>query len=84
MLHQRLTVLAEGLDRVSTFWPAADVSIAHDMIAYAHRGARAVVLSASWTVAQKIIFMQLTGAWPDGRDEPWRVLRADRGGYRRY
>ena len=64
VLHQRLTVLAEGLDRVSAFWPAADVSIGHNMIAYAHRGVRGVVLSGAWTVAGKIAFMQLTGLGP--------------------
>ena len=64
VLHQRLAVLAEGLDRVSTFWPAADVSLGHDMIAYAHRGVRGVVLSGAWTVAGKLAFMQLTGLGP--------------------
>ena len=64
VLHQRLTVLADGLDRVSTFWPAADVSLAHDMLAYAHRGVRGVVLSGAWTVAGKLVFMQLTGLGP--------------------
>ena len=58
VLHQRLTVLAEGLDRVSTYWPAADVSLCHDVLAYAHRGVRGVVMSPSWTVAQKITFME--------------------------
>ena len=61
VLHQRLTVLAEGLDRVSAFWPAADVSVGHDLHAYAHRGVRGVVLSPAWTVAQKITFMEQTG-----------------------
>ena len=64
VLHQRLTVLAEGLDRVSTYWPAAVVSRGHDMIAYAHRGVRGVVLSGAWTVAGKLAFMQLTGLGP--------------------
>ena len=63
-LHQRLTVMADGLDRVSTFWPAADVSRGHDMLAYAHRGVRGVVLSGAWTVAGKLVFMQLTGLGP--------------------
>ena len=58
VLHQRLTVLAEGLDGVSTYWPAADVSLCHDVLAYAHRGVRGVVMSPSWTVAQKITFME--------------------------
>ena len=82
VLHQRLAVLAEGLDSVSTFWPAEVVSLGHDMIAYAHRGARGVVLSGAWTVAGKLVFMQLTGLGPLGRGKPWRVLRADRGGRR--
>ena len=64
VLHQRLTVLADGLDRVSTFWPAADVALGQNMIAYAHRGVRGVVLSGAWTVAGKIVFMQLTGLGP--------------------
>ena len=64
VLHQRLAALAEGLDSVSTFWPAADVAVAHDMIAYAHRGARGVVLSGAWTVTGKLVFMQLTGLGP--------------------
>ena len=65
VLHQRMAVLAEGLDRVLAFWPAADVSLAHDMLAYAHRGVRGVVLSGAWTVAGKIVFMQqLTGLGP--------------------
>ena len=64
VLHQRLTVLAEGLDGVSTFWPAADVSLCHDVLAYAHRGVRGVVMSPSWTTAQKIIFMEQTGIGP--------------------
>ena len=58
VLHQRLTVLAEGLDGVSTYWPAADVSLCHDVLAYAHRGVRGVVMSPSWTVGQKITFME--------------------------
>ena len=29
VLHQRLAELAEGLDRVSVFWPAADVAAGH-------------------------------------------------------
>ena len=64
VLHQRLTVLADGLDRVSTFWPAAEVAIGHNMIAHAHRGVRGVVLSGAWTVAGKLVFMQLTGLGP--------------------
>ena len=64
VLHQRLTALADGLDSVSTFWPAAVVSLGHDMIAYAHRGVRGVVLSGAWTVAGKLVFMQLTGLGP--------------------
>ena len=64
VLHQRLTVLAESLDRVSTFWPAAVVSLGHNMLAYAHRGVRGVVLSGAWTVAGKIVFMQLMGLGP--------------------
>ena len=64
VLHQRLTVLAEGLDRVSTFWPAADVALGHNMIAYAHRGVRGVVLSGAWTVGGKLVFMTQTGAGP--------------------
>ena len=59
VLHQRLAVLAEGLDRVSVFWPAADVSLGHDMLAYAHRGVRGVVLSGAWTMAQKLTFMEM-------------------------
>ena len=64
VLHQRLAALAEGLDGVSTYWPAADVALAHDMLAYAHRGVRGVVLSGAWTVAGKLVFMQLTGLGP--------------------
>ena len=64
VLHQRLTVLAEGLDRVSSFWPAADVALGHDMLAYAHRGVRGVVLSGAWTVAGKIAFMQQMASGP--------------------
>ena len=64
VLHQRLTVLAEGLDRVSTFWPAAVVSLGHDALAYGHRGVRGVVLSPSWTVAQKIAFMEQIALGP--------------------
>ena len=60
VLHQRLAVMAEGLDRVSVFWPAEVVSRGHDMLAYAHRGVRGVVLSPAWTVAQKITFMGQT------------------------
>ena len=58
VLHQRLAVLAEGLDGVDVFWPVADVSLAHDMLAYARRGVRGVVLSPAWTTRQKITFME--------------------------
>ena len=40
------------------------LSLAHDMIAYAHRGVRGVVLSGAWTVTGKLVFMQLTGLGP--------------------
>ncbi len=42
----------------------ADVSLGRDLIAYVHRGVRGVVLSPSWTVAQKITFMEMMALGP--------------------
>ena len=57
-LYQRLIGLTEGLAGVASYWPTAQVSLGHDVLAYGHRGVRGVVLSPSWTVAQKIAFME--------------------------
>ena len=81
VLHQRLTVLADGLDRVSTFWPAAEVSrIGHNMIAYAHRGVRGVVLSGAWTVAGKTRLHAADGARPVWT---WQALASSSSGSRK-
>ena len=57
-LYQRLIGLTESLEGVASYWPVADVSLGHDLLAYAHRGVRGVVLSGAWTVAQKLTFME--------------------------
>ena len=64
VLHQRLIGLTEGLEGVASYWPMADVSLGHDLLAYGHRGVRGVVLSPSWTVAQKIAFMEQMALGP--------------------
>ena len=57
-LYQRLIGLTESLEGFASYWPAAHVSLGHDLLAYAHRGVRGVVLSPSWTVPEKLAFMQ--------------------------
>ena len=57
-LYQRLIGLTESLEGIASYWPVADVSLGHDLLAYAHRGVRGVVLSGAWTVAQKLTFME--------------------------
>ena len=64
VLHQRLIGLTEGLEGVASYWPMADVSLGHDLLAYGHHGVRGVVLSPSWTVAQKIVFMEQMALGP--------------------
>ena len=57
-LYQRLIGLTENLEGFASYWPVAHVSLGHDLVAYAHRGVRGVVLSPSWTMDQKITFME--------------------------
>ena len=63
-LYQRLLGLSEGTAPVASYWPLAAVSLVHDVLAYGHRGVRAVVLSPSWTVAQKLTFMEQMALGP--------------------
>ena len=58
-LYQRLIGLTESLEGFASYWPVAHVSLGHDLVAYAHRGVRGVVLSPSWTMAQKLTFMEM-------------------------
>ena len=58
-LYQRLIGLSESLEGFASYWPVAHVSLGHDLVAYAHRGVRGVVLSPSWTMAQKLAFMEM-------------------------
>ena len=78
-LYQQLLGLSEGLAGVASYWPREDVSLGHDLMAYAHRGVRGVVLSPSWTVAQKITMMQQMAFGALDVTSPGEFLRADRG-----
>ena len=69
-LYQRLIGLSEGLAGVASYWPREDVSLGHDLMAYAHRGVRGVVMSPSWTVAQKLTFMKQMALGPSDVTNP--------------
>ena len=70
VLYQRLIGLSEGLAGVASYWPREDVSLGHDLMAYAHRGVRGVVMSPSWTVAQKLTFMKQMALGPSDVTNP--------------
>ena len=57
-LHHQLLAWSEALENVASYWPQADVHLGHDLLAYAHRGVRGVILSDSWTLDQKLTFME--------------------------
>ena len=54
--HDQLKVWREDLDSES--YPHEDVVVVRDFLTYAHRGIRGVMLSANWTVAQRVKFAE--------------------------
>ena len=56
MIYEALLEWSEGLADVSANYPQAWVSLGHDLLTYAHRGVRGVMMSSEWTVAQRETF----------------------------
>ena len=77
-LYQRLIGLTESLEGFASYWPMEDVSLGHDLLAYGHRGVRGVVLSPSWTMAQKITFMEQMALGALDVASPAQFFEADR------
>ena len=74
-LRRQWIGLTEGVANVAQFWPTEIVSLGHDLLAYAPRGVRGVVLSQAWTVPQKIAFMAQMGLGPLDVTSPAEFLK---------
>ena len=59
----RLTDILEDHD-LADYFAREHVNWAHDFLAYAHRGTRAVMMSATYTTAQKLAWAQANGLGP--------------------
>ena len=57
-IHGQLLAWTQALADVEPLFPQKDVSLGHSLLAYGHRGVRAVFLSDHWTNAEKIAFGQ--------------------------
>ena len=63
-LHDGLVSLEGVLDTIRHWYPTHDAMVAHDMLTFAHRAIRGVMLSTHWTNTQKLQWLAAMALGP--------------------